>query len=306
MVHRRAIPLNCDARALFVPGQLQRLGRVVCGDQSSAEFPATFGYILPMTNATPHSDSSLHARTVPVSRVRALVRRPVLYVALVAISVTAILGLPAAALGHVPTVEGTQGFEDNVGGDAETQIGGPEKSRAVYGYLKDGVDRYAFRATEPVARTIGVIVPAYKEHATFYPTMVLEEDGIEVARSDDAALAERTGEFEPFSLTTFWDSAELVYDFEPGHDYLVRIEPGQSGATSGRYVLVVGGPEAFSGSDIAETLRGLPRIWFGAYGGAPFRFNPLALIPFSIVAGILGLLGTLIVRMLRRRAQSTR
>ncbi len=259
-----------------------------------------------MSDPTPHIDSSSHTRTVLVSIVRALVRRPVLYVALVAISVTTILALPAAAPGHVPTVEDTQGFEDDVGDDGETQIGGPEKSRAVYGYLEDGVDRYAFRATEPVVRTIGVIVPAYKEHATFYPTMVLEEDGIEVARSDDLALAERTGEFEPFSLTTFWEGAELVYDFEPGHDYLVRIEPGESGATSGRYVLVFGGPEAFSGSDIAETLRGLPRIWFGAYGGAPFRFNPLALIPFAIVAGILGLLGMLVVRMLRRRAQGTR
>jgi hypothetical protein len=241
-----------------------------------------------------------------VSRVRTFAPRPVALAALVVIAVVGALGLPATAPAHVPTVEGAQGFEDGADGDGETRIGGPEKSRAIYGYLAGGVDRYAFTTTQPIERTIGVIVPAYDEHASFYPTLILEEDGVEVARADDPAGDERTGEFEPFSLTTFWEGAEIEYGFEPGHDYVVRIEPGPTGDSSGRYVLVVGGPEAFTGSDIAETFRGLPRIWFGAYGGAPFRFNPLGLIPFALVAGVLGLLGYKIVRRVKRRSSIAR
>lgn len=241
-----------------------------------------------------------------VSRVSLFGPRPVVLAVLVGIAVVGALALPAAAPAHVPTVEGAQGFEDGAAEDGVTRIGGPEKSRAVYGYLDGGADRYAFVTAQPVSTGIGVIVPAYEEHASFYPTIILEEDGVEIARAVDPAREERSGEFEPFSLTTFWEGAEIEHQFEPGHDYVVRIEPGPTGDTSGRYVLVVGGPEAFTGSDIAQTLRGLPRIWFGAYGGAPFRFNPLALIPFALVAGVLGLLGYQIVRMIRRRSRTAR
>jgi len=241
-----------------------------------------------------------------VRRVSAPGLRPAVIAALTVIGVVGALALPAAAPAHVPTVEGAQGFEDGAGGDGETGIGGPEKSRAIYGYLDGGIDRYAFVTTRPVTRAFGVIVPAYDEHSSFYPTLILEEDGAEVARADDPVGDERPGYFEPFSLTTFWEGAEIEYDFEPGHKYVVRIEPGPSGDSTGRYVLVFGGPEAFSGSDIAATLRGLPRIWFGAYGGAPFRFNPLALIPFALEAGLLVVLGYLIARKVRRRSQAVR
>lgn len=237
-----------------------------------------------------------------VSTVSAYHPEPVVLAALVAVWVVGALALPAAVSAHVPAVEGAQGFEDGAGTDGETRIGGPEKSRAIYGYLEGDADRYAFVTTQEVSRTIRVIVPAYDEHASFYPTIVLEADGVEIARAEDPAQDERPGEFEPFSLTTFWEGAELEYELEPDRDYVVRIEPGTTGDKSGRYVLVFSGPETFSASDVADTLRGLPRIWFGAYGGAPLRFNALALIPLGLAAGILGLLGYLIVRVIRRRA----
>jgi hypothetical protein len=200
----------------------------------------------------------------------------------------------------VPAVEGSVGFEDAAEPGGAVLIGGPEKSRAIYGYLEAGqADAYAFTVEEPVARTISVIVPAYPEHEEFQPSLELEEDGTPVAQADDTG--ERAAEFEPFSLTRFWEGPSIEHDFEPGIRYVVRIEAGPSEAVEGRYVLVFSGPEEFSGSDTIDTLRGLPRIWFGAYGGAPPRWNALALLPLGFVALMLGLVGYAVYRIVRSR-----
>jgi hypothetical protein len=213
------------------------------------------------------------------------------------------LASPASA--HVPAVEGSVGFEEAAEPGDAAVIGGPEKSRAVYGYLAGGRgDAYAFTVEEPVARTVGVIVPAYAEHEAFRPTLVLEEDGILIERARDEG--ERMAEFEPFSLTSFWKGPSIAHEFEPGRNYVVQIEPGAGDEASGRYVLVLSGPEEFSGSDTLDTLRGLPRIWFGAYGGAPARWNTLALVPIGIVIIVLGMLvyaGTRVVRSSRARGR---
>jgi len=207
---------------------------------------------------------------------RALVR-PAALIALVAMVVLA-GARPAEA--HVPGLEPGSG-------DGPVSIGGPEVSRATYGYLAPGdvYDEYRFTVPEQVTRAVGVIVPAYPEHADFRPGLVItaeEQDRLEIL---DGATAPRQGEFEPFSLTSFWHSGEREVTFEPGVLYTLRVQPGP-GSPSGRYVVVFAGPEQFKARDIADTLWQLPLIWFGAYGGAPFRWNWFALIPLRLTVGV--------------------
>jgi hypothetical protein len=185
-------------------------------------------------------------------------------------------------------------------------VGGPEVSRAIYGYLApdEESDVYTFHVDEPVSQTIGVIVPSRAEHEGFRPSLRLLTDGVEVALIDDPGLPEREAEWEPFSLTDFWTGGEQRIAFEPGVEYELRVEPGTGPDVSGRYVIVFGGPEAFTAADSARTLVYLPVIWFGAYGGAPAHWNWWALLPLGVVVLLLALLVRAVIRIgARRRAR---
>jgi hypothetical protein len=222
---------------------------------------------------------------------RALVG-PAALIALVAIIVLA-GARPAEA--HVPGLEPGSG-------DGPVSIGGPEVSRATYGYLAPGdpYDEYRFSVPEQVTRAVGIIVPAYPEHADFRPGLVItaeERDRVEIL---DWATTARQQEFEPFSLTDFWHGGEGEVTFEPGVLYTLRVQPGP-GAQSGRYVVVFAGPEQFKARDIADTLWQLPLIWFGAYGGAPFRWNWLALIPLGLTVGLIAVIAVAVLRRLSRK-----
>jgi hypothetical protein len=207
---------------------------------------------------------------------RALIR-PAALIALVSMVVLA-GARPAQA--HVPGLE--PGSDDG-----PVSIGGPEVSRATYGYLApgDAYDEYRFSVPEQVTRAVGIIVPAYPEHADFRPGLVITVEGRDRLEIPDGAMAQRQREFEPFSLTSFWHGGEREVTFEPGVPYTLRVQPGP-GSKSGRYVVVFAGPEQFKARDIAATLWQLPLIWFGAYGGAPFRWNWLALIPLGLTVGV--------------------
>lgn len=201
-----------------------------------------------------------------------------------------IAAVPAHA--HVPGLEGDS--------EGAAPIGGPEVSRATYGYLAPGedVDEYVFTAGESVSRTIGIIVPAYAEHANFRPTLVVVPEDDDPVTIEDPGAEERRREFEPFSLAYFWWGGESEVEFVEGVSYTLRVEPGP-GDASGRYVIVFAGPERFEAADIGATLGQLPVIWFGAYGGAPLRWNWLALIPFAIGVALFGGLVLLLARLLR-------
>lgn len=213
---------------------------------------------------------------------------------LVTILVTLLLAAPALA--HVPDLEGTSE-------GTATPIEGPEVSRAIYGFIAPGEtgDAYSFTVNEAVTRTIGVIVPAYPEHAGFRPTLSVSPEGRPGVEIPDPRREPRPREFEPFSLTYFWSGGEREVSFEPGVRYTVRVEPGP-GEDGGRYVIVFGGPERFEGRDTVATLRRLPLIWFGAYGGAPARFNALALIPLGVVALLFLAVAFAVFRLVSRRA----
>lgn len=201
------------------------------------------------------------------------------------------------AFAHVPALEPSE-FAPGVA----VPIGGPEVSRAVYGYLAPGhgSDMYSFTVSENVTRTIGIIVPAYDGHAEFRPTLSVVAPGEEPVTIPDPEATPRETEWEPFSLTRFWKGGEAEVSLEPGRTYTLKVSPGAE-AQNGRYVLVFGGPEEFEREDISATARELPVIWFGAYGGAPFHWNWLALIPLGVVALLLVALVGGVVTLVRRR-----
>jgi hypothetical protein len=186
------------------------------------------------------------------------------------------------AFAHVPALE------TSATSDGTTPLGSPDVSRAIYGYIAPGEERdsYSFSVASPVTTTLGVIVPAYPEQRGFRPSLVLEDDRGSSVTIGDPGLDPRAKEWEPFSLTSFWKGGERSVSFEPGHRYTLRVVPGAD-TPFGRYVIVVGGAERFTGADTLGTLRDLPAIWVGMYGGAPFRFNPWALIPVAFVLVLL-------------------
>ena len=202
----------------------------------------------------------------------------------------------ATASAHVPSLEPAEVAAPTAG----RPIGGPEVSRAIYGYLAPGetADTFAFTVSEPVTRTIGLIVPAYREHADFRPTLVVRAEGQPDTTIVDPGTSPRIASFEPFSLTSFWSGAESEVGFMPGTRYLLSVEPGV-GAQSGRYVIVFGGPEQFEAADTATTIAVLPRIWFGAYGGAPVHLGSIAVVPLVLIVG--ALVAFAVSRVRRRR-----
>jgi hypothetical protein len=215
--------------------------------------------------------------------------------ALIALVAMVVLAGARPAEAHVPGLEPGSG-------DGPVSIGGPEVSRATYGYLAPGdpYDEYRFTVPEQVTRAVGIIVPAYPEHTDFRPGLVItaeERDRLEIA---DWATTPRQREFEPFSLTYFWHGSEREVTFAPGVLYTIRVQPGP-GSQSGRYVVVFAGPEQFKARDIADTLWQLPLIWFGAYGGAPFRWNWLALIPLGLTVGLVAVIAVAVSRRLSRK-----
>jgi hypothetical protein len=229
-------------------------------------------------------------------RLPCLPARPLaLAAALVALAAVVLLAGACPAQAHVPGLE--PGSDDG-----PVSIGGPEVSRATYGYLApgDAYDEYRFTVTRQVTRAVGIIVPAYPEHTDFRPGIVIATEGRDRLEILDGAAAPRPLEFEPFSLASFWHGAEQEVTFEPGLRYTLRVQPGP-GSTSGRYVVVFAGPEQFGARDIADTLRQLPLIWFGAYGGAPFRWNWLALIPLGLTVAVVAVAVAGVRRRLSRK-----
>ncbi len=222
-------------------------------------------------------------------------RAIVLPAALIALVSMLVLAGAHPAEAHVPGLEPGSG-------DGPVSTGGPEVSRATYGYLApgDAYDEYRFTVPEQVTRAVGIIVPAYPEHADFRPGLVITAQGRDQLEIPDGRAAPRQREFEPFSLTYFWHGGEREVTFEPGVLYTLRVQPGP-GATSGRYVVVIAGPEQFKARDVADTLWQLPLIWFGAYGGAPFRWNWLALIPFGFTLGVVAVAVMWVRSLLSRR-----
>jgi len=205
------------------------------------------------------------------------------------------LAVPAAAIAHVPALEPS-------GWAGPVVIEGPDVSRALYGFLADGnpVDEYRFSVGSAVTATIGVIVPAYSEHADFRPGLVISASGEPTTVITDPGLSPRVTEWEPFSLTTFWRGGQTSVTFRTGVEYTLRVV-ADGASRGGRYVLVFGGDERFTAADTAATMTELPVIWFGAYGGAPLHWNWWAVLIVGVPAGAVIALAAALLRRLRKR-----
>ena len=97
-------------------------------------------------------------------RLGMLARAAVFTAAVTVLVSMVVLAGPRAAEAHVPALE--PGADDG-----PVSIGGPEVSRATYGYLAPGdvYDEYRFAVGERVTRAVSIIVPAYPQHADFRP-----------------------------------------------------------------------------------------------------------------------------------------
>jgi hypothetical protein len=213
------------------------------------------------------------------------------------------LVLTPSAYAHVPIVGQPRDSEPLPLGAAPysdaQRIEQPVKSLAIYGFLAHDESHDAYRFSVPREATVELelLVPVRAALRDFAPTLQVVE-----ARTYDGQRvpsATRDTFFEPFSLTSFWRVAKGSVSLKPGHEYFFVVQAGEGQAQSGSYVIAVGGPETFTGSDWARTARALPVIWSGAWGGGPFRPGALWCFGFGLLAAVVGIVA--LVRRQRRR-----
>ena len=211
-----------------------------------------------------------------------------------------LLALPSVAHAHVPALE-PSGRSDapSVAGDpypAAVRIGGPDRSRAVYGYLTadERFDAYSFEVSSSVTCDVGVIVPVRAGTDGFHPRLrVVTGPPVRVvADMLRPAPDARATSFEPFSLASFYDAGSQGVHFEAGRRYWVVID-APAGQRTGPYTLTFSGSEVFTGEDWLETACDLPRIWFGGYADGPVLWDRVAIaaLALALIAGLARLRG---------------
>jgi len=233
-----------------------------------------------------------------------------------AILVALLFAAPVSAFAHVPTIEPreatsselpsqTAGGMNSYPSQNAFVIEGPDESRAIYGYLApvQPYDAYTFQVTNTVTTTIELIVPTRREAAGFRPSLhlIAPSEGIRLD-AQDPGRTPRAEFFEPFSLQSFWKGATLQnVELRPGVEYELVVEAASSSARSGPYVIAFSGAERFTPADWLSSLKVLPTIWLGTYGGAPPR--PIAmLVAALLVVTAVALLGRLSSNARRRAA----
>ena len=215
-----------------------------------------------------------------------------------------LLATPVACA-HVPAVE-RPGRGDSAGTSGTPypraqRIEEPDRSLAIYGFLApdEAFDAFTFTVPQGVVTDVELLVPARGSLAAFAPelTVVSSVDG--TIAPHRASSRERF--YEPFSLTSFWRVGRTEVIFAPGRRYYFVVSPGAGATSSGAYVIAVGGAEAFTGTDIAETFRVLPVIWTGAWSGGPARPEAWICLGAGLLVTAL-VVGLVVGRRRRRRA----
>jgi len=198
---------------------------------------------------------------------------------------------PAAA--HVPALEPPRSASST---DAAVDIGSPTKSRAIYGRLGEGetADRYAFVPDRDVTTQIRLLVPAREEFAGFHPSLEITGPDGRTTTFADPRRTPRLRIIEPFSAQSFWEGASAPVVLEAGERYVlgVRARPegfsaGVGEAEQGQYVIAIEGPEEFTATDIATTVRVLPSIWLGTWAGG--RVRPVAVVVVAVGLALVAL-----------------
>jgi hypothetical protein len=234
---------------------------------------------------------------------RAGTRFGFLVVAAVGAVLAVMLVSTPAALAHVPTLEQPRGAEPTTVGaapysDAQA-IQQPSKSLAIYGFLArdERSDAYVFSVPQAATIEVELLVPARAALRDFAPVLLVVD--AKTNESQKVSPASRDSFYEPFSLTSFWRVGQGSVSLQAGRTYYFVVQPGTGSTQTGAYVIGVGGPEAFTGNEWAETLRDLPIIWSGAWGGGPPRSGALACVGAAVLGIVLAVL--LLVRRRRRR-----
>ena len=202
--------------------------------------------------------------------------------ALLALTVfVAVLLMPTVALAHVPFLE-PPGASDTRGPASApfpdaVRIGGPEVSRAIYGYLgpRQGADVYTFTVATTLTAPVGILVPVETGNAGFRPELTLY-GGDRPVGLFDRTPGVRATLFEPFSAETLYRGPEQDVTFAPGREYQLAVTPGTGTLRTGRYVVSMGTAETFSLQDAASVLPQIVRIKLGLYSEAPLRWDQAA------------------------------
>lgn len=189
------------------------------------------------------------------------------------------------AAAHLPVVVSPQHVDDI------TTVEEPEISKAFYGELADFPHTYEIRATSSFMLSVQILEPdiegAKQNHA-----------GIIVRERESGRGVEEVARLHPEDAN--WES---FYEFAGGDHYLAgpefqeEVGPGvyrvevSTPVNEGKYVLVVGYREDFSGIDYFETVGRIYEVkqFFGksifSMLVSPFVFIPLIVL---IVLGLLG------------------
>ena len=199
--------------------------------------------------------------------------RPFALAALVAVVLVCLL--PAPALAYIPELEpgrasDSLGTSDSPYPDA-VSIGGPDASRAVYGYLSrlERFDSYAFSVDEEITSEIVVLVPDEPAYREFRPqVLIADEHGI-VALVEEEPSSERSHYFDTFAGMTFLRGAETEVTFRPGRRYVLVVDDGTGDQSEGAYVLLMSGPQRM----LLASLIDIPKVHLGLYGQQPFKWQ---------------------------------
>jgi hypothetical protein len=175
-------------------------------------------------------------------------------------------------------------------------IGGPDVSRAIYGYLApdEGVDAFEFTVEETVTSELAVLVPDEPDTADFRPVATVFSDDRLFAVLGDAGVPERPEHFDTFAGTRFLRGGTQGLTFEPGVRYVVAVAAGAGAVQAGPYVVLMTGRDSFSFAQLLD----VPRVYLGMYGQRPFRWS--VLLTWALLAVAVALL----IRGRRRRVRS--
>ena len=204
-----------------------------------------------------------------------------------------VLAAPAVACAHVPVLEPSRRSDSPpAAGDpypAASRIAGPDRSRAIYGYLTadERFDAFSFEVTAPVTCDVSMIVPVRADTGAFSPRLrVIAGPPVtvmaDVLRTVPPA---RPTFFEPFSLATFYDAGSTSLRFEAGRRYWLVVD-APAGQRAGPYALAFSGSEAFGADDWLATARDLPWIWFGGYADGPVMWDRAGVIALALALAL--------------------
>jgi len=189
---------------------------------------------------------------------------------------------PAAA--HQPRLV----YKEVLSQETPALIVKPDVSQAFYGQLKQTSDYYRFDLDQPLKFYFGLLSPADKEERQDFSAELLEINSGRLIQALESQDLLWPSYFEKFAGDKYFKGPEATLDL-PAGSYLIKVS---NPSNEGKYVLVVGQKEVFTGKSLVETLKELPTLKKEFFGLSPLAafFNLIGLFALLALAGILTLL----------------